>query len=123
MGHVREPPDEHHRMVSCLRSERDVRGLRASCVAAIRTARGDDPAGASVRYTLALYLILWLAAPGSPISVRFALALGLEAGWEIFENTPFLINRYRESALAQGYFGGSVINSVSDTVASVGGFV
>lgn len=57
------------------------------------------------------------------MGLRFALALGLEAGWEIFENTSFIINRYRESWLAQGYFGDSVINSVSDTVASVGGFV
>ncbi|WP_159588864.1 DUF2585 family protein [Chelativorans xinjiangense] len=76
-----------------------------------------------VIHGLAFYLLLWLMAPASPIGLRFALAVGLEAGWEVFENTPLIINRYREAALAQGYFGDSVINSVSDTVASVGGFV
>jgi hypothetical protein len=72
---------------------------------------------------IAFYLLLWLIAPATPIGLRFALAVGIEVGWEIFENTPFIINRYREAALAQGYFGDSVLNSVSDTLASVGGFV
>jgi hypothetical protein len=72
---------------------------------------------------IAFYLILWLVAPGTPIGLRFALAVGIEVGWEIVENTPFIIDRYREAALAQGYFGDSVLNSVSDTLASVGGFV
>ncbi|MEF2554473.1 DUF2585 family protein [Aurantimonas sp. A2-1-M11] len=72
---------------------------------------------------IAFYLILWLVAPATPIGLRFAVAVGIEAGWEVFENTPLIINRYREAALAQGYFGDSVINSLSDTVASVGGFV
>jgi hypothetical protein len=50
------------------------------------------------------------------------LATGLEASWEIIENTRFIIDRYRQSALAQGYFGDSVVNSVSDTIAAVFGF-
>lgn len=76
-----------------------------------------------VIHGIAFYLILWLTVPGVPVGLRFALALGLEAGWEIFENTPFIINRYRESALAQGYFGDSVINSVADTFATAFGFL
>jgi len=51
------------------------------------------------------------------------LAIGLEASWEIVENTRFVIDRYRQSAVAQGYFGDSVVNSVSDTIAGVFGFV
>src|SRR5690242_5028462 len=35
-----------------------------------------------------LYLLLWLVAPRWPVAVRLAVAVGLEAGWEIFENTP-----------------------------------
>ncbi len=69
-----------------------------------------------------LYVILWFLAPRMPLGLRLALAVGLEAGWEVFENTPFIINRYRQSALAQGYFGDSVINSLSDTVAATIGF-
>ena len=69
------------------------------------------------------YLLLWLIAPRAPVGLRLVLALGLEAGWEIFENTPFIIDRYRQQALAQGYIGDSVINSVFDTLAMIFGFV
>jgi len=69
------------------------------------------------------YLLLWLIAPRAPFAVRLVLALGLEASWEIFENTPFIIDRYRQQALAQGYIGDSVINSVFDTLAMALGFV
>ncbi|MDP2620908.1 MAG: DUF2585 domain-containing protein [Hyphomicrobiales bacterium] len=68
------------------------------------------------------YLLLWLVAPRLPVGLRFAIALGLEAGWEVIENTPFIIDRYRETALAQGYVGDSVINSVFDTMAAGLGF-
>jgi hypothetical protein len=70
-----------------------------------------------------LYFLLWLIAPGMPIGLRFVLAVGLEAGWEIIENTPFVIDRYRQSALAQGYVGDSVVNSIVDTLAGAAGFV
>jgi hypothetical protein len=75
-----------------------------------------------VIHGIAFYLILWLAAPAIPVGLRFVLALGLETGWEILENTPFIINRYRQSALALGYFGDSVVNSVFDTLAAALGF-
>jgi hypothetical protein len=58
-----------------------------------------------------------------PFALRVALAIGLEAAWEVFENTPFVMERYRQSALARGYFGDSVINSVFDTLAAALGFV
>ena len=61
-------------------------------------------------------------APRTPAGLRFALAVGLEVGWEMFENTPFIIDRYRQQALANGYFGDSVLNSVSDTLMAVLGF-
>jgi len=68
------------------------------------------------------YLLLWLIAQRAPIGLRFAIAVGLEVGWEILENTPLIMDRYRESALAQGYYGDSIINSVSDTLAMSFGF-
>ena len=70
-----------------------------------------------------LYLLLWLVARHLPFGLRLALAIGLEAGWEILENTPFVIDRYRQLALAQGYIGDSVINSVGDTLAAAFGFM
>jgi len=69
------------------------------------------------------YLLLWLIAPRLPFGPRLAIAIGLEVGWEIIENTPFIMERYRQSALARGYFGDSVINSVADTLAAAFGFV
>jgi hypothetical protein len=69
------------------------------------------------------YLALWLVAPRSPVAIRFILAIAFEVGWEIFENTAFIIERYRQSAIGQGYFGDSIVNSVADTIASTLGFL
>jgi hypothetical protein len=69
------------------------------------------------------YALLWLLVPRLSFGVRLLLALGLEVGWEILENTPMIIERYREQALAEGYFGDSVVNSIGDTLATVIGFV
>lgn len=44
----------------------------------------------------------------------FALAVFLEAAWEVVENTPFVIDRYRAVTVNWGYSGDSVINSVAD---------
>ncbi|MDP2650294.1 MAG: DUF2585 family protein [bacterium] len=72
---------------------------------------------------VAFYFLLWLAVPKMPVGLRFLLALGIEAAWELFENTDFIINRYRETALALDYFGDSIVNSVADTVAMIIGFI
>src|SRR5947209_19059547 len=44
---------------------------------------------------IGFYFLLWLAARSLPVGLRFVIALLLEASWEIFENTPMVINRYR----------------------------
>ncbi len=71
---------------------------------------------------IAFYFILWLIAPKSSVWLRFAIAIAVEVSWEVLENTPMIIDRYRESALAQGYVGDSVINSIFDTLAAALGF-
>lgn len=58
-----------------------------------------------------------------PWQARLLMAVGLEVGWEILENTPMIINHYREQALAQGYTGDSIINSLSDTMMMLFGFI
>lgn len=68
------------------------------------------------------YALIWFFFPKMPVKYKFLLVVGIEAGWEILENTPWLINAYREQALAQGYAGDSVLNSVFDTLFMVLGF-
>ncbi len=69
------------------------------------------------------YGLLRLIAPRLPVHWRLAIAVGLEASWEIAENTPWVIEAYRRQALAQGYVGDSIINSLMDTVSMMLGFV
>ena len=69
------------------------------------------------------YAILWLVARGAPVRARFIGALILEGAWEVLENSPIIINRYREATIALGYVGDSVFNSVSDIFFAACGFV
>ena len=66
---------------------------------------------------------LWLVARRWPLERRFLAALAIEAAWEIVENTPLIINRYREETAALGYTGDSVFNSMSDIAMMIAGFV
>lgn len=68
------------------------------------------------------YLLLWVIFPKMSIGKRLLIAIGIEISWELIENTPMVIQRYREQALAQGYTGDSIINSVFDTLSMVAGF-
>jgi hypothetical protein len=68
------------------------------------------------------YWILSKVAPRLPVGVRFVLAVGIEAMWEVVENSPVVINRYRAETISLDYFGDSVINSVSDVVFCMIGF-
>lgn len=51
------------------------------------------------------------------------MALALEANWEILENSPLIISRYREATIALGYVGDSVLNSMSDILMMALGFL
>jgi hypothetical protein len=68
------------------------------------------------------YGLLRLAAPRLPVPARLLIAMGVEIGWEIAENSPFVIDAYRKQALAAGYVGDSILNSVSDTAMMSTGF-
>lgn len=69
------------------------------------------------------YALLAFLFPRMPVGARLLLAIMIEMGWEFFENTDFIINRYREQALAQGYFGDSIVNSLGDVVSVIIGFL
>jgi hypothetical protein len=70
----------------------------------------------------AFYGLTWLAARRQPIGRRLLIALLIECGWEVFENTDFVINRYREVTISLDYYGDSVLNSVCDVGAMAAGF-
>jgi len=72
---------------------------------------------------LLFYAILWLALRRWPTSSRFIAAVVVEASWEVVENTPFVIDRYRETTAALGYSGDSVVNSLSDMLMMCAGFL
>jgi Protein of unknown function (DUF2585) len=66
--------------------------------------------------------LFWLWPKGS-IELRFLAALLIETAWEIVENTPMVIDRYREATIALGYSGDSILNSASDIMMFAVGFL
>jgi hypothetical protein len=80
-----------------------------------------------VIHGFAFYGALWLIARRGPawftVKVRLAVACVIESGWEILENTDLIINRYREATISLDYYGDSVLNSISDILAMVTGFL
>ena len=72
---------------------------------------------------LLFYAFLWLAARKMPVEWRFLIALIVETAWELIENTPMVIDRYRTATAALGYTGDSILNSMSDVAMMVLGFV
>lgn len=69
------------------------------------------------------YWLLWLTMPGVPIGWRLFIATLVEVTWEILENSPIIIDRYRAVTISYDYYGDSVINSVADILAMVVGFL
>lgn len=76
-----------------------------------------------VLHGLIFYAVLSYLMPRASLAVRLALAVAIEAGWEIVENTEMVINRYRSATISLDYFGDSVVNSVMDNLAMVAGFL
>ncbi|MBX3554482.1 MAG: DUF2585 domain-containing protein [Pseudolabrys sp.] len=68
------------------------------------------------------YAVLTWLLPKTPVTTRLFLAIGVEAAWEIAENTPMVIERYRSATISLNYYGDSIVNSVTDTLAMIAGF-
>lgn len=61
--------------------------------------------------------------PRLPYAVALIATVVLEALWEILENSPIVIERYRTATIALGYEGDSIVNSIGDVVCCTLGFV
>ena len=67
--------------------------------------------------------LLQLVAPRLPLGARLLIAMSIEISWEVTENSPAIIRHYHEQALAAGYVGDSILNSLSDTFMMTVGFL
>lgn len=75
-----------------------------------------------VTHGMIFYGLLRLASPRATFRARLTFATTVEVLWEIVENSPLIIDRYRETTVALGYYGDSVLNSVGDVLFCVVGF-
>jgi hypothetical protein len=80
----------------------------------------------SLTHVLHGVIFYWALRPlEARISLRWRLvaAVAIEVGWELLENSPWVIERYRQDTASLDYTGDSIVNSLADTAAAVIGFV
>jgi hypothetical protein len=68
------------------------------------------------------FWVLYLLFPRVQFGWRLLIALVIEAGWEVMENSPLIIARYRAATASLGYSGDTIVNSTGDVLSCALGF-
>ena len=80
----------------------------------------------SLTHLLHGFLFFWLITllfRRMPRGWQLWLVLLLESAWEVFENTPYVIDKYRNETAALGYHGDTIVNSLGDLACAMVGFL
>jgi hypothetical protein len=83
---------------------------------------GDPYSFSHILHGIIFFWFLFLFRKKLPLEVRFLIAMVIEIAWEIWENTPFIIDRYRTATISLDYYGDSILNSVGDLTFCLLGF-
>lgn len=65
----------------------------------------------------------WRVFGGLPARWALPIAIAFEGFWEVLENSPVIINRYRAVTVSWGYSGDSILDSLADVGWMVAGFL
>jgi hypothetical protein len=82
----------------------------------------DAYSASHVLHGVVFFGLMWVLKGAWSAGWRLWACLALEAGWEVLENSPMVIDRYRTATIALGYTGDSIMNSLFDVVSCVVGY-
>ena len=82
----------------------------------------DIYATSHVLHGMLFYFFLWFVCRGHlSVGARLVIAVLLESGWELFENSNYMIGRYQSADVT--YSGDTIVNSVGDMLSMMVGFL
>lgn len=83
---------------------------------------GDPYSFSHVLHGILFFGSLWILARRIPLAERFVIATAIEMAWEVLENSPLIIDRYRAATASLDYYGDSIFNSLGDVLCMMLGF-